>query len=165
MNNEKDIFKELPLGRHWAILSKVYVGALTKKLEALDIERHYSLLIVLHNKPDCNQKCLTEILRIDKASLVRVIDHLSKKGYVKRVINPSDRREHYIRLTPKAEKVIPVITKAVRELNAVALKGLSKSGVELFYDTLRNAQDNLNKEPLNKVMIHYKKMSDKNEKR
>lgn len=157
MNREKDIFKELPLGSHLSILSKVYVGALTKKLEHLDIERHYSLLIVLHSKPDCNQKCLTEILKIDKASLVRVIDYLSKKGYVKRTVNPSDRREHFIRLTPKAEKEIPVITKAVHGLNSIVVKGLSKAEVKLFYKILHDAQDNLNKEPVNKVVIQYKR--------
>lgn len=161
MNRERDIFKELPLGRHLAILSKVYVGALTKKLEELDIERHYSLLIVLHHKPDCNQKCLTEILKIDKASLVRVIDYLSKKGYVKRTVNPSDRREHFIRLTAKAQRDIPVITKAVQDLNNILLKGFSRENVELFYNMLRDAQENLNKEPVNKVVIHYKRMSTK----
>ncbi len=161
MNREKDIFKELPLGRHLAILSKVYVGALTKKLEELDIERHYSLLIALHHKPDCNQKCLTEILKIDKASLVRVIDYLSKKGYVKRTVNPSDRREHFIRLTAKAEKGMPVIIKAVRDLNNIVVKGLSKMEVELFYKILQTAQHNLNKEPVNKVVIHYKRVSGK----
>lgn len=164
MNRQDDIFKELPLGRHLAILSKVYVGALTKKLEDLDIERHYSLLIVLNSKPDCNQKCLTEILKIDKASLVRVIDYLSRKGYVKRAVNPSDRREHFIRLTSKAEKAIPAITKAVHDINNIVVKGFSRSQTELFYDVLRNAQDNLSKEPVNKVVIHYKKMTGKKQK-
>lgn len=37
----------LPFGRSLAVLAKTYFGALTKRLEHLEIERYYSVLMVI----------------------------------------------------------------------------------------------------------------------
>ncbi len=161
MDTQDEIFKHLPIGRHLTVLSKHYVGVLTKKLEGLDIERHFSLLLILHYKPDCNQKCLAEILDIDKTSLVGIIDFLSEKGYVKREINPKDRREYFIRLTAKAKKNIPLIIEAVQSTNEVALSGFSENEIKSFYKILFGAYNNLEKEPVNDYLIQFTKLPNK----
>ena len=98
MNN--NICDRLPLGRSLAILAKTYYGALTKRLEHLEIERYYSILILIENHgAACTQQFICDELRMDKVSMVRIVDYLIEKKYVKKVVNPKDRREHFIQLT------------------------------------------------------------------
>lgn len=161
MTKQTTVLPFLPIGRHLTVLSKRYVGVLTKKLEDLDIERHYSLLLLLHYKPDCNQKCIGDILHIDKTSLVGVIDYLEGKGYVKRELNPNDRREYFIRLTEKAKQEIPQIIDAVNTTNMIALKGFTEEEVRTFFRVLSEAYDNLGNEPVNNFTVEYKKIPNK----
>jgi MarR family transcriptional regulator for hemolysin len=145
------------MGRHMAVLTKMYYGALSKKLENLDIERHFSVLIMLDKSASyCSQKCISDFLMIDKASMVRVIDYLSDKALIKRSVNPDDRREHIIALTDKAKKILPKIHQAVEELNKKIVTGLSKEEIKRFYDCLGIIEHNLCSEPKNDVVIDYK---------
>ncbi|MFI5148276.1 MAG: MarR family winged helix-turn-helix transcriptional regulator [Bacteroidia bacterium] len=151
--------EEFPLGRRFGLLMRMYFGALTKKLEELDIDRHYSILIILENKEAaCSQQDVANLLRIDKASMVRIIDYLVKKKYIKRMMNPSDRREHILCLTEKARKTLPRIHRAVGELNSAAFSGLSKSNQKGFYQSLDLLARNLGEEPANTIVVDFKKV-------
>lgn len=156
--SKQEIQVELPLGRHLAILTKMYYGALTKKLEHLEIERHYSILILLDSSANsCTQKCIADKLKIDKASMVGIVDDLVKKKYVVRAVNPNDRREQWLQLTPKAIKIIPQIHQEIKELNKVALHGLTKTEATQFNTALCTISANLDKLPADRVFINYKK--------
>ncbi len=158
MSKQPDLTAFLPLGKQLSVLTKLYVGVLTKNLGYLEIERHYSLLILIDKSKDkCTQQYLSDYLKIDKASMVRIIDDFVRKNFLKRTVNPNDRREHWMELTPKAKKLMPGILKTVEELNDTSLKGLSKKQKEYFFETLSVISSNLIKEPANRVIINYKK--------
>jgi MarR family transcriptional regulator, transcriptional regulator for hemolysin len=159
MSNSKELFNALPLGRHLAILTKMYYGALTKRLEHLEIEKHYSVLVLVDkSEQKCTQQYISDSLKIDKASMVRIIDYLVKKSYLVRTSNPNDRREHWLQLTPKALKNMPEIYKVVKELNEAALKGLNPEAVLLFNSTLSVICTNLAKIPADRIVVNYKKV-------
>lgn len=158
---------ELPLGRHFSVLTKMYYGALTKRLEKLDVDRHYSVLIFIDemNEKKCTQQFISDSLKIDKASMVRIIDTLVKKKYLVRASNPADRREHWMELTPKAKKDIPVIRDGIKELNKIAFQGLTKKETETFRNVLSLLYANLDKEPSDRILVNFKKVKPgKNEK-
>ncbi|MEO8760509.1 MAG: winged helix DNA-binding protein, partial [Bacteroidia bacterium] len=92
-------------------------------------------------------------LGIDKVSMVKIIDTLSKKGLVKRVQNPKDRREYFIELTPKAHKVLPQIHVAIKNLNTEAFKGFAKKEVELFYNLLFRVIENVRDLPASHTLV------------
>jgi len=141
------------------MLTRLYYGALTKRLEQLDIERHYSILIILDKaKEECNQQLLSCMLKTDKATMVRMIDYLCDKGYIKRIANPDDRRAYHIQLTAKAKKVLPRIHKAIGELNALATLGLTAKETEIFHRGLELVTGNLVNEPAHKVIVNFKKV-------
>ena len=148
-----------PLGRRFGLLMRLYFGALTKKLEQLDIDRHYSVLILLENAeaPHCQQS-ISDLLKMDKASMVRVVDYLVKKGYVKRLINPDDRREHRLGLTDKAKKTMPRIHKAIEGLNSKVTSGLSPKQIKEFYGMLDLLDANLANEPKDAIVVNVKKL-------
>jgi MarR family transcriptional regulator, transcriptional regulator for hemolysin len=158
---EKSIFDlvEFPFGRHLTAVTKLYVGALKKRFEHLDIERYYSVLILIENtKTTCTQQYIADTLQKDKTSMVGIVDSLVKKGYIRRVKNPSDRREHIIKLTTKAIQVLPEIHKGIMELNAIATKGLSKREVKTFHQHLELMAANLAKEPSYPIVANFEKV-------
>jgi DNA-binding MarR family transcriptional regulator len=156
MNNA--LLESLPFGRSLAVLAKTYFGALTKRLEHLEIERHYSILIFIEGAQEgCTQQCICDCLKIDKVSMVGRLDYLIKKKYVKKTINPTDRREHLIELTQKARTVLPEIHEAIDSLNKDAFKGLSKEQQKDLYRMMHLVQSNLDPLPSQKIYINYKK--------
>jgi len=156
MNN--DLIETLPLGRSLSVLVKSYFGALTKRLEHLEIERYYSVLIFIEQaKKGCTQQCICDHLRIDKVSMVRMLDHLIEKKFLKKTVNPTDRREHVIELTPKGEKALPEIHAAIKGLNKDAFKGLTKENQKELYNWIRVIQSNLDPLPSEKIYINFKK--------
>lgn len=156
---KKALFDQMPLGRHLSVLTKMYYGALSKRLEHLDLERYYSILILIESSEEkCTQQFISDTLRIDKASMVRIIDFLVKKKFLKRTANPKDRREYHMELTAKAVKIMPELHLQKNELNSIALKGLSKTEIELFYKTLSLICCNLSQQPADRIIVNYKKV-------
>lgn len=152
------LFERLPLGRSLSLLAKTYFGALTKRLEHLEVERYYSILIVIEESdPHCTQQHICDHLRIDKVSMVRILDYLIKKKYVKKVQNPNDRREYFVELTPKAEKVMPEIHMEIANLNEIAFKGMTKEKQKEFYKHIALIHKNVEELPAHKIFVNYKK--------
>ncbi|MDF2437813.1 MAG: MarR family transcriptional regulator [Bacteroidota bacterium] len=153
-----DLFERLPLGRSLSLLAKTYFGALTKKLEHLEVERYYSILIFIEESgKGCSQQYICDHLKIDKVSMVRILDYLIKKKFIKKVQNPKDRREYFIELTPKAEKTMPEIHREIKNLNDVAFKGLSREKQKEFYRNMCLIYDNVETLPAHKIFVNYKK--------
>jgi MarR family transcriptional regulator, transcriptional regulator for hemolysin len=154
----ESLITSLPFGRSLAVLAKTYFGALTSRLEHLEIERHYSVLIFIEGATrGCTQQCICDCLKIDKVSMVGILDYLIKKKYIKKTVNPDDRREHLIELTLKAKKTLPEIHQAIDSLNREAFKGLTKDEQKTLYAFINKIQLNLDPLPSNKIYINYKK--------
>lgn len=139
-------FKEFSYGRKFSILGKLYLAELAKNLKHLEIERQFSVLVLLDKMGSrCCQKLLGEMLDIDKAMMVGVIDDLSGKGFIKRTQNPDDRREHWIQLTAKGKENMPEILATVSRLNKSIMKGLTQpeviklhSQLEIIYKNMKD---------------------------
>jgi DNA-binding MarR family transcriptional regulator len=93
--------------------------------------------------------------------MVRIVDYLIEKKYVKKVVNSQDRREHFIQLTKKAIEILPAIHQAIDEVNSAALKGIAKEKQKELYTHLNAIQMNLAHLPSQKIYINYKKASKK----
>jgi len=152
----------MPLSRFMSLITKAYYGALTKRLEHLDIEHYYSILITIEDQKGghCSQQFLCNLLQVDKASMVKKIDYLAKRGLVKRGKNPKDRREHIITLTEKAIRILPEIHNAVNDLNTSATMGLNTKQQEEFYNSLWLVYDNITTHPANQVSYKIRKIKD-----
>jgi len=153
----KDIYQNMPLGKLCAMVTKPYFGALVNKLEYLGVEKNFSVLILIEEKPSCTQRFISDALQIDKVSMVKIIDDFAKKQLVKRIQNPKDRREYFIELTEKGKKMLPKIHKGIEELNAITFKGLSQKERDTFYKTLVKVSDNVKDFPSSHVIVYKTK--------
>jgi DNA-binding MarR family transcriptional regulator len=157
---------DIPLGRHLTVLTKHYVGALTKRLEDIGLKRHYTLLLTIGSAEEpLIQSDICNALHIDKASMVRNIDYLVKKGLVTRVRGKDDRREYFIEITSKGEKIMERILESVAELNSVAFRGVPVSAQKEFYNMLHHMTLNLREEPSHSVVLNYKNLGNKKNKK
>jgi MarR family transcriptional regulator, transcriptional regulator for hemolysin len=157
--SEKDaLLKYKPLGRIMGALTKQYFGALSKSLEHLGIDRHfYPLVVIDKTEEKCTQQYLACMLDVDKVTMVRVMDYLMENGMITRKVNSKDRREHLIKLTPKAKKIMPELYKGINKMNSLALKGLTKNEQALFYTITTKMAKNIENLPVNEVDIQLKK--------
>lgn len=152
-NMESSFCASLPLGQHLAILTKSYYAALTKRLEHLDLERYFSVLILIEcmEEKGCTQQFICDHLKIDKVSMVRILHYLQEKHYIRKVVNPTDRREYFVELSEKARQILPEIHQAIKEVNEAAFKGLAKIQQKEFHQVLTGIQENLAQLPSEKI--------------
>lgn len=149
-----------PLAKLTNDITKAYVGAVTKKLEHLTIDRgFYALLLIEQHNEQLSQKELAALMTTDKVCMVRMIDYLSLKGFVQRETNTKDRRAHYITLTDKAKEIIPEIKEAFKSVNETALKQLQHKQ-ELWTD-LERIYNSLIEIPHREVKFNFKSTKSK----
>jgi MarR family transcriptional regulator, transcriptional regulator for hemolysin len=155
-----NLFNQEPLSRPLGLIAKMYYGVLSKLLEHLDIEKHYGILVMIEQCSDggCTQQHIADANRIDKASMVRIIDNLVERNLIERMTNPEDRREYRIVLTEKAKKMMPEVHKAIEELNKLCLNGLSKDEIDAFHKSLVVIGDNLKNLPAHEIQVCINKV-------
>jgi MarR family transcriptional regulator, transcriptional regulator for hemolysin len=135
---------EQPLGRMLSGLGKGYLHLLRTKLQHLDIDRNYYALVLIEGQEEeVTQQELALLLDTDKVSIVRVVDYLSEKGYVKRVRKADDRRKHNLILTEKARQALPEIKKSFNEINEFALNGFSSSQISELAESIQKIKRNI----------------------
>jgi DNA-binding MarR family transcriptional regulator len=73
--------------------------------------KHFGVLTFLRHETEpggeggsLSQQAIGERLRIDRTTMVSLIDDLERAGYVKRERNPDDRRAYVIKLTTAGRK-------------------------------------------------------------
>jgi DNA-binding MarR family transcriptional regulator len=151
-----------PVSLYFNLLAKRYIGAVAKRLSHLEIDRYFYVLMVIDKyRSSITQQQLADYFKIDKASLVRILNYLSKAGMLERKVNTRDRREHLLILTPKALEILPEIKLAYAEINQAALKGLNEEQIEGFYATLDTICNNLADVPANELFVRYENISRK----
>ncbi len=146
MKNTTPHIIEQPLGRIFSHTGRSFLCLINKELAHLEIERNfYALLLIEQEEGEITQQDLACLLDSDKVSIVRIIDYLSLKGYVKRVKNISDKRKYSLLLTESAKKDLPKIKKALSKVTNKAFKGLNSSQISEFLKTLNFIKNNLDK--------------------
>jgi DNA-binding MarR family transcriptional regulator len=152
----------IPVGTKALIFSKLYYGVLSKNLEGLDIERYYSILYFLQTNNGCSQQCICNNLAIDKTAMVKVMDYLIAADYVRRKVNPDDRREHFVMLTKKGMKRTDEIVKSFNTIDKELFSNVAKEDKEIFLSTLNALSLKLEEMPGNDLFFNYRKTAKKN---
>ena len=68
----------------------------------------FNILKLLDCAPDEGMQLheLGELLLVSRANITGLMDHLEKNGYVKRIVNASDRRARFARITKKGQALL-----------------------------------------------------------
>lgn len=101
------------------------------------------LLFRLYEEDGRSQKELADQHAYDFPNITRLIDALSKKNFVKRQVDPEDRRKHRIFLTAEGHQLMNEIFPRVKELRQEIFNGISQEELTTMVSTLRKIEANL----------------------
>jgi hypothetical protein len=74
-------FEDFSYGKKFGLLGRLYLSALSKQLEHLGLEKHFSVIVLIDKIGNhCSQKFLANTLHIDKTMMVGVLDDLGKRA-------------------------------------------------------------------------------------
>jgi MarR family transcriptional regulator for hemolysin len=120
--------------------------------KALDAELgHYGItfaqwqvLAGLALEGEISQVKLAELIGVEGPTLVRILDRMEQRGWIKRKVSLRDRRQKLISPTKKAEGVWKKMTECAHGVRNEAVKGISSKDAEILQRLLRKMRENLN---------------------
>ena len=87
--------------------------------------RHYGVLAALAEAGPRSQQALGAWLRVDRTTMVAVVDDLERLGLVERHRSPGDRRAYSLNLTPSGGSVLAEARQRVAAADAMLLEPLA----------------------------------------
>jgi DNA-binding MarR family transcriptional regulator len=91
------------------LLSKAHMrvhNRANEELQPLGLTvKHYGLLTLLVHEGAVSQGRLGEVMRIDRTTMVALIDELERAGLVDRTRNPDDRRAYALAATAEGKRI------------------------------------------------------------
>ena len=112
---------------------------LSQRLAPYDIPpSQYGLLNCLWiNDGTCLPRQIAELLCLETSTVSGILDRMQKKDLIDRVINPENRREILVMITPKGEALKAPVLKIIDEVNEEVLKDFSPKETEFIRKSLR----------------------------
>ena len=101
------------------------------------------LLWHLSRNDGCTHRELAELIGIEAATLVRLVDHLEREGLLKRCGSETDRRVKHLYLSDAGKKVVEDIRGYAADLRKEVLSGLSQSEIKTALEALDNIRGKL----------------------
>ena len=120
------------------MLPKLMGGAKSDFLAKINITSAQLIMLAsIHDYGQCNIKTLVKKRNISPPTATGLIDRLVKRSYVKRGLDPEDRRAVIVSLTKKGEKVVQDFLNAVQDRWKGILIHLSSEEQQQYLNILR----------------------------
>jgi DNA-binding MarR family transcriptional regulator len=107
------------------------------KQENLNVTpEQWAVLYAAVRSPGISQTEIARICMKDKANVTHIIDALEEKGYLKRILDPRDRRAKVITPTPAAEEVQKRLIAIAENANAAFVQDLTTDERQCLAESL-----------------------------
>jgi DNA-binding MarR family transcriptional regulator len=121
-----------PIAHHTSIVLYKLAGWIGSEMDrALEFTRlktrHYSVLSILTYSGPWSQLAVGQKLRIDRATMVAVVDDLERLGLVERKRSLEDRRNYDLQLTDAGRETVKAAETAITTLETQLFAPLSKT--------------------------------------
>ena len=127
------------------LLNKVYDQVRKDIQQQFDVMgAQVDVLLFLANHPQHNTaQAIVEVRKLTKSHASLAIKQLVADGYLTRQVNPANRKEYHLSLTPKSQPLIEYGQARQREFIATVFAGFSPDDRERFFEALQQIQHNL----------------------
>jgi len=106
---------EVPFGAIVSITNRGRFVFLNSRLKSLGLSAgQFPVLMLLSREQNIMQERLVRHYHLDKGTIARSVKKLEDAGYVRRIVDPDNRRAVRLFLTEKGERVLP----ALRAINS-----------------------------------------------
>lgn len=80
---------------------------LKSKIKEYDFGHNVRYLMFIYDNPNCSQEDLVNMFCQSKGNIAKILKKFEDGGYIKREINPQNRRKYMLNTTDKANELIP----------------------------------------------------------
>lgn len=109
----------------------------SKKLAPLGLQPyHFAALLIIESDSNTNQNQICTETGVDKATMVKTIDHLEDSGLVERVESKNDRRVKNLILTKKGKQTLEKAKLVRKQHEKDFMRGLGEAEIKNFKATL-----------------------------
>ena len=98
--------------------------------------RQYSIVLLVTRSVGLTQEEISREVCLDKSNTSRTLSSLEESGYIRREVNPENRREMRIYPTEKLESVIGEVRQVSKTWNELLTEGIAPEDVDTFYSVL-----------------------------
>lgn len=102
----------------------------------------YGFYLTIRNNEGINQKEISKILNVNKATTNKAIRKLEELGYVYTVIDESDKRNHLLFLTEEGKKILPQVSEKLQAYSSGMVEGFDATEKEMFFSLLKRVYMN-----------------------
>jgi DNA-binding MarR family transcriptional regulator len=116
---------EIPFGAAFSITTRGQCIFLNDRLIPFHLSAgQFPVLMLLAKEQNIMQETLVRHYRLDKGTIARAVRKLEDGGYIRRIVDPDNRRAVRIFLTKAGEEIVPVLQGIDREWEDRVLSGL-----------------------------------------
>jgi DNA-binding MarR family transcriptional regulator len=104
-----EIFKNAPFIAFIHNMSKNQLKYLNSRLNDLNLGHDIRYIMIVYENPGISQEDLVNISGQSKGNIAKIVRKLEDGGYIKREVNPENRRKYMLKTTSKANELVPKI--------------------------------------------------------
>lgn len=112
---DEKVFENAPFIAWIHNISKNQLKYLNLKLADLELDHEIRHVIYIYDNPNISQDDLVGFSGQSKGNIAKAVKKLEDKGYIKREINPDNRRKYMLKTTSKADELVPKIRQISKE--------------------------------------------------
>lgn len=99
------------------------------RMSGLDFNHDVRYIIFIYDNPNCSQEDLVNMFCQSKGNIAKILKKFEDQGYIKREINPENRRKYMLTTTKKGDALVPKIRQISKEWEKEV--GITDEDVEL----------------------------------
>jgi DNA-binding MarR family transcriptional regulator len=112
-----------------SIIQGVHLGFIAKRSLT---HSQFFVLISIRSQGSCSMRALAAKMHVTMPTMSGIVERLVIAKYVVRVVNPEDRREVFVKLTPGGELIISKFQEAVSQRWADVLQALNTDEIKVM---------------------------------
>jgi DNA-binding MarR family transcriptional regulator len=150
-NSMQDSIAALSTGELGFLVSAVrgaILSAIEAELQPLDVTA--AQFVVFNSIARGKGRTIGEFCRLlgyDSGAMTRLLDRIEKKGLIRRVANPDDRRSFLLELTPESKELFPQAQRKVQAVFKRLLAGFSEEQAATLKQSLEQLLVNATRTP------------------
>ena len=85
------------------------------KLNNIDFNHDMRYIIYIYDNPRCSQEDIVNMFCQSKGNIAKVLKKIEDDGYIKREVNPENRRKYMLTTTERGNELVPKIRKISKD--------------------------------------------------
>ena len=96
-------------------MSKNQMKYLNSRIDELNLGHEMRFIMMIYDNPNISQDDLVSISGNSKANIAKTLKKLEDTDYIRREVNPKNRRKYMLKTTEKGDEIVPKIRQISRD--------------------------------------------------